>query len=85
LRILCPITSARSIWTPGFALAYAAVATDYYNMQEFNLASKFYQKAFELSGRVSAKERLILQAHYYNGLCSRIWERPRFCGDFEIL
>jgi len=50
---------------PQFALAYSAIATEYYNLNEFNVASQYYRKAFELSDRVSAKEKLIIQAHYY--------------------
>jgi len=50
---------------PQFAMAYGAMATDYYNLSEMNLAAQYYKKAFELSDRVSARERLILQAHYY--------------------
>jgi DNA-binding winged helix-turn-helix (wHTH) protein/Flp pilus assembly protein TadD len=50
---------------PQFAMAYGAIATDYYNLNEFNLASQYYRKAYELSGRVSVKEKLEIQAHYY--------------------
>jgi DNA-binding winged helix-turn-helix (wHTH) protein/tetratricopeptide (TPR) repeat protein len=50
---------------PQFAMAYGAIASDYYNLNEYNLASQYYRKAFELSGRVSAKEKLEIQAHYY--------------------
>jgi DNA-binding winged helix-turn-helix (wHTH) protein/tetratricopeptide (TPR) repeat protein len=50
---------------PKFAMAYGAMANTYYNLNEFDLASANYKKAFELSDRVSAKERLILEAHYY--------------------
>jgi len=50
---------------PQFAMAYGAMATDYYNLNEFNLASQYYRKAFELSDRVSVKEKLEIQAHYY--------------------
>jgi DNA-binding winged helix-turn-helix (wHTH) protein/Flp pilus assembly protein TadD len=50
---------------PQFAMAYSAIATEYYNLNEFNVASQYYRKAFELSDRVSAKEKLIIQAHYY--------------------
>jgi eukaryotic-like serine/threonine-protein kinase len=50
---------------PKFAMAYGAIATEYYNLNEFNVASQYYRKAFELSDRVSAKEKLIIQAHYY--------------------
>jgi DNA-binding winged helix-turn-helix (wHTH) protein/tetratricopeptide (TPR) repeat protein len=51
---------------PQFAMAYGAMANEYYNLSEPNLAAQFYKKAFDLSNRVSAKEKLILQAHYYS-------------------
>ncbi len=51
---------------PQFAMAYGAMANEYYNLSEPNLAAQFYMKAFELSDRVSAKEKLILAAHYYS-------------------
>jgi DNA-binding winged helix-turn-helix (wHTH) protein/tetratricopeptide (TPR) repeat protein len=51
---------------PQFAMAYGAMANEYYNLSEPNLAARFYKKAFDLSDRVSAKEKLILQAHYYS-------------------
>ncbi|HEY1743818.1 MAG TPA: winged helix-turn-helix domain-containing protein [Granulicella sp.] len=50
---------------PQFAMAYVAVATDYYNLNEYSLAVPYYQKAFDLSGQVSEKERLYIRAHYY--------------------
>ncbi len=50
---------------PQFAMAYGAMATSYYNLNEFALAAKHYRKAFDLSGRVSAKERFNIEAHYY--------------------
>jgi eukaryotic-like serine/threonine-protein kinase len=50
---------------PEFAMAYGALANDYYNLNEYNLAAQNYRKAFQLSDRVSAREKLILRAHYY--------------------
>jgi eukaryotic-like serine/threonine-protein kinase len=50
---------------PKFAMAYGQIAADYYNLAEFDKASLYYAKAFELSTNVSAKEKLVLQAHYY--------------------
>jgi tetratricopeptide (TPR) repeat protein len=47
-------------------MAYGAMANEYYNLSEPNLASQFYKKAFDLCDRVSTKEKLILQAHYYS-------------------
>jgi len=50
---------------PQFAMAYSAIATEFYNLNEYNNASQYYEKAFALSDRVSAKEKLTIQAHYY--------------------
>jgi len=46
-------------------MAYSALAGQYYNKEEFALASENNAKAFALSDHVSARERLIIQAHYY--------------------
>ncbi len=51
---------------PKFALAYGQIATDYYNQAEFDKASLYYTKAFQLSGPISAKEKLLTEAHYYS-------------------
>ncbi|MGA7343364.1 MAG: tetratricopeptide repeat protein, partial [Terracidiphilus sp.] len=51
---------------PQFAMAYGAMANEYYNLSEPNLASQYYKKAFDLSDRVSVKEKLVLEAHYYS-------------------
>jgi len=51
---------------PNFAMAYGAMASEYYNLSEPYLASQFYKKAFDLSGQVSEREKLILEAHYYS-------------------
>jgi DNA-binding winged helix-turn-helix (wHTH) protein/tetratricopeptide (TPR) repeat protein len=50
---------------PQFAMAYSALAGQYYNKEAFDLASQNNAKAFALSDHVSARERLIIQAHYY--------------------
>lgn len=50
---------------PQFAMAYSGLAGQYYNLEEFELASQADAKAFALSDHVSARERLIIQAHYY--------------------
>lgn len=50
---------------PGFAMAWGAMANDFYNLAEFDKASSTYKKAFQLSGPISAKEKLTIQAHYY--------------------
>jgi DNA-binding winged helix-turn-helix (wHTH) protein/Tfp pilus assembly protein PilF len=50
---------------PQFAMAYGAIGSEYYNLSEYNIAAQYYRKAFELSDRISAKEKLTIQAHYY--------------------
>lgn len=51
---------------PQFAMAHMAIATGYYNLGEPDLAAPHYQKAFELSGQVSEKEKIYIRAHYYS-------------------
>jgi tetratricopeptide (TPR) repeat protein len=51
---------------PNFSMAYGQIATDYYNQAEFDKASLYYTKAFQLSGPISAKEKLMIEAHYYS-------------------
>ncbi len=51
---------------PKFSMAYGQIATDYYNQAEFDKASLYYTKAFQLSGPISAKEKLMIEAHYYS-------------------
>jgi eukaryotic-like serine/threonine-protein kinase len=50
---------------PQFAMAYGEIATDYYNLSEYEKASLNYARAFQLRDHVSAKEKLVLEAHYY--------------------
>jgi DNA-binding winged helix-turn-helix (wHTH) protein/tetratricopeptide (TPR) repeat protein len=51
---------------PNFATAYGAIATTYYNLNEYALASQFYRKAFDLSSRVGLREQLSIRAHFYS-------------------
>jgi len=53
---------------PQFAMAYGAMAIDYYNLNEYNLATQYSKRAFELSSHVSEREKLVLRAHYYGGV-----------------
>jgi DNA-binding winged helix-turn-helix (wHTH) protein/Tfp pilus assembly protein PilF len=50
---------------PHFAMASVAIATGYFNLGEPNLAAPYYQQAFDLSNRISEKERLYIRAHYF--------------------
>jgi tetratricopeptide (TPR) repeat protein len=51
---------------PNFALAYARMASMYYNSRQYDLAAEASQKAFELRDRVSERERLYISAGYYD-------------------
>jgi DNA-binding winged helix-turn-helix (wHTH) protein/tetratricopeptide (TPR) repeat protein len=51
---------------PKFAMAYGVIASIYYNEGEQNLATQYFQKAYDLSGHISEKEKVVLQAHYYS-------------------
>jgi eukaryotic-like serine/threonine-protein kinase len=48
-----------------FALAYAALATCYYDLGESAKAADYAKKAYELRDRVSERERLGIESRYY--------------------
>jgi DNA-binding winged helix-turn-helix (wHTH) protein/tetratricopeptide (TPR) repeat protein len=48
-----------------FAIAYAALAVIHGTAQEYDLAAKFSQKAFELRERTSEREKFYISARYY--------------------
>jgi eukaryotic-like serine/threonine-protein kinase len=50
---------------PSFALAYGALGRAYANLGEDGLAATNIEKAFELSDRVSAHEKLRISSYYY--------------------
>ncbi len=50
---------------PEFALAYARLGTIYLNANEAERSHAAYQKAFDLRGHTTERERLYLTAHYY--------------------
>ena len=49
---------------PKFAMAYAALGTVYRNLGEANLAAANAQKAYDLRGRVSEREKFYIESHY---------------------
>ena len=51
---------------PGFAMAYRSMAMSYSNSYLWGEAEKWLLKALELRDRISEKERLLLEADYYN-------------------
>jgi tetratricopeptide (TPR) repeat protein len=46
-------------------MAYDALGSTYFHLDEFALSSENFQRAMDLSGRLSEREKLILRAHYY--------------------
>jgi tetratricopeptide (TPR) repeat protein len=50
---------------PEFAMAYRSMAMAYANMQYGNEAKKYFKKAFELSDRVSDREKYQIQGAFY--------------------
>ena len=57
---------------PEFAIAYAALATCYVNLGEKKLAAQNASKAFELRQRASERERLYIEAHYYDAVTGNL-------------
>ncbi len=51
---------------PNFAMAYAVLAAAYGNLGEAALARENATKAFALHGRVSDREKLYIDTHYYD-------------------
>ena len=55
-----------------FALAYARLASMYYNSRQDDLAARASEKAFELRDRVSERERLYISAGYYDNVTGEL-------------
>jgi serine/threonine protein kinase/tetratricopeptide (TPR) repeat protein len=66
---------------PNFALAYARMASMYYNGRQYDLAAEASQKAFELRDRVSERERLYISAGYYDNVTG---ELERYLETLEL-
>ena len=50
---------------PNFAMAYGAVGGDYANLGELGRASEYFTKAFQLREHASEREKLAIDADYY--------------------
>jgi eukaryotic-like serine/threonine-protein kinase len=59
---------------PGFALAYARLASVYSNTGEYVLAGEASQKAYDLRDRVSERERLYITMSYYSNVTRELDE-----------
>ncbi len=55
-----------------FALAFARMASMYYNTRQNDLAAAASRKAFELRDRVSERERLYIAAGYYDNVTGEL-------------
>ncbi len=51
---------------PYFAMAYARLGTIYFNVDRIALSSENAKKAYDLRDRVTERERLYIDSHYYN-------------------
>ncbi len=51
---------------PEFAMAYRSLAASYGNLGNRPERNKYIQKAFDLRDKVSQREKLLIEAHYYD-------------------
>ena len=51
---------------PNFAMAYARLGTEYFNLNEPTLAAKTLTKAYSLRDHVSLREKFYIESHYYD-------------------
>jgi tetratricopeptide (TPR) repeat protein len=51
---------------PNFAVGYAGIGNDYYNLGEVGRASEYFTRAFRLRERASEREKLAITADYYS-------------------
>jgi tetratricopeptide (TPR) repeat protein len=57
---------------PNFAVAYSAVAGDYFSLGELTRASEYYTKAFQLRDHASRRENLGIVADYYSNVTGEL-------------
>jgi tetratricopeptide (TPR) repeat protein/predicted Ser/Thr protein kinase len=50
---------------PNFALAYAAMGANYFDLSEGGRGAEFLRKAYDLRGKVSERERFMIEGAYY--------------------
>ncbi len=51
---------------PNFAMAYARLGTEYYNLNQPTLAAQYTTKAYQLRDRTSEREKLYITSHYHD-------------------
>jgi DNA-binding winged helix-turn-helix (wHTH) protein len=57
---------------PDFALAYASLGNDYFNLGESGLAAEYTKRAFEMKGRVGPREEFYISSHYFGSVTREI-------------
>ena len=57
---------------PNFAMAFNNLAIQYFNLNEGQRAQECARKAYELRGKVSERERLAIEANYYNNVTGEL-------------
>ena len=60
---------------PNFAMAYGLLGMSYHNLGENTLAEENTRKAYELSERVSEREKLMIESFYYQYCRQATWKR----------
>jgi serine/threonine protein kinase/tetratricopeptide (TPR) repeat protein len=68
---------------PDFALAYARLASVYFNTGQFGLAAGASQKAYDLRDRVSERERLFISMSYYSNVTREVEKYIETLGLWE--
>ena len=66
---------------PSFAMAYAALATSYFNLNQADLAAKNATQAYELRDRVSERERYRISTTYYHAVTG---ELEKAIGEYKL-
>ena len=75
------LTSRAIRLDPNFAIAYAQLAINYRNLGENTLAAENTRKAYELRERVSAREKLNIEAFYYQLVTGDL---EKACRAYEL-
>ncbi len=60
---------------PNFALAYASMSVSYRNLNEGARAKESALRAYELREKVSERERLLIEAYYYQNVTGELEKR----------
>jgi len=68
---------------PNFAMAYMYLSFMYSNLGESRLSAESMRKAYELRGRVSEREKLMIEAAYYDGVTGNL-DKARKSLDLAI-